>query len=76
MTPKQEEQDASNLRFTITEQEIVNNKHPNDVILGILKDKGAPIVGNFILEVEYGYEIISIQKPNGDLVYIFKKELK
>jgi len=60
------------MRFTVTRQEILTAPSFDDVILHILKDKGAPIIGNFKLRVDEKFTVIKLEKPNGDIIFIFQ----
>lgn len=62
---------SNRLRFEITEEEILNT--PYITYLQILKDRGAPIDGSFVLKPIEGWKVTSYTEMNYTRVFIFTK---
>ncbi len=64
-------------KFTVTTQEIVaGNGGPHQLILAILKEKGAPIQGTLWLSVKPGFYFSVEETLDGSLLYLFEEQTK
>lgn len=62
--------------FILTAEELLDTKYcsSDQTILGMLKEKGAPIEGTFFLQVKPGYTVIKNKDhKKGSYCYEFRK---
>ena len=62
--------------FEVTDQDLAAcAKRPDkQIALAILKSKGAPVVGNFLLDVDPTYDVTVSGDLRGTLTYVFRKK--
>lgn len=61
----------SNMAISILKQEVIAYEFSEQIILSILKQKGAPIDGNFFLTLRKGFRVKRESNYMGDLVFTF-----